>query len=173
MFIRKNQNLININGFTFIETIIYIAILSLVVGGFISFAMSISDIKEKSYVVQEVNANGRMVLNILTQKIKSAKSIKAPSFGNSSDYLSLDMGNQPDVSFGVYNGIFGIFIEGNSATTTLTSNVIDVTNLVFTNLAVSNQKGNIKVEIQFKYKNTDNIIYTYDNSWQTAVNIRR
>ena len=76
----------NTKAFTLVETIIYIALLSVILIGFISFIMSISSAKEKSYVVQEVNANGRMVLNILTQKIKSAKSIKTPSFGNSSDY---------------------------------------------------------------------------------------
>ena len=83
------------------------------------------------------------------------------------------MDNQPDVSFGVYDGIFGIFIEGNSATTTLTSNVIDVTNLIFTNLASSSGKGNIKIELELEYQNTESVEYKYNNSWQTAVNIRR
>jgi len=62
-------------AFTLIETIIYIAILGMVVSAFVFFSLSVSGSRNKTYAVQEVQANARMALELISQKIRSADKI--------------------------------------------------------------------------------------------------
>ena len=71
----KNKTKMKQNGFTLVETLIYLGIIGAVMTSFLYFSVSIFDYRNKSYAVQEVQANGRMALNLISQKIRSAKDI--------------------------------------------------------------------------------------------------
>ncbi len=80
-------------GFTLIETIIYIAILGMIAIAFVLFSVSVSGSRNKTYVVQEVQANTRMALEMISQKIRSADGINfnSSTFGINPGRLSLSM----------------------------------------------------------------------------------
>ena len=71
----KNKTKMKQNGFTLVETLIYLGIIGSVMTSFLYFGVSIFDYRNKSYAVQEVQANERMALNLISQKIRGAKDI--------------------------------------------------------------------------------------------------
>lgn len=166
------------NGFTLIEILIYISIIGLVLVGFITFAISISNFKEKVYVEQEVQANSRVALNLITQKILTADGVNVGSsiFGLDPGVLSLSMAdpnkNPTIISLTADDGQLQIQ-EGMSDAITTTSKKVKVTNLVFTNLTSTSDRSNIKIKLTIEYIDTDDVIYKYSYSLETAVSLRQ
>lgn len=163
----------NKKGFTLIEILIYIAIIGVVISGFIAFALSITGSRDKNYVVQEVQANGRMALDLISQKIKAANDVVSPGEGNSGSSLELDMPS-PDanLTFSLSNGILNA-TETGSDPVLVTSDEVNVTNLTFTNLAPATEKDNIRIEMNIEYRNPGSQEFKYSQDYQTSISIRQ
>lgn len=166
-------------GFTLIEVLIYMAILGLVVSGFVSFSLSISDSRNKNYVIQEVQANGRLALELISQKILSSNGVNIGSstFDSDPGILSLSMFNGSKnptlINLNQDDGILQI-TEGSDNSIYITSDEVKITNLVFTDLTSTSEKASIRIQITIKYDNQgDNVNYEYSQSLQTAVNLRQ
>jgi len=69
-----------LTGFTLIETLIYTALIGIVLG-----------LSTKNYVIEEVNVNARTAVNLISQKIKQAKGVVSPTQGMASSTLILQM----------------------------------------------------------------------------------
>jgi len=151
-------------GFTLIEVLIYIAIIGIVITSFITFAMSIGSSRTKTYVVQEVHANARVALDLISQKITLADDVVSPAEGNSGSSLELD---NPDITFSVNNGVLKI------DDTAITSDEVNVFSLSFTNLAPSGERDNIRVQMTVEYRGDGSKEYEYSQSLQTAISIRK
>ena len=160
-------------GFTLIEVLIYITIIGVVVSGFIAFALSINQSRAKTYVVQEVQANTRTALGLISQKIRLAEDVVTPSEGNSTSTLILDMPD-PDanLTFSVTDGVLGI-AEGLGDPTAITSDEVNVSSLSLTNWAITGERDNIRVEMTIEYKNPSSKEYECSQSSQTSVSIRQ
>lgn len=170
-----NQNKLKnrTKGFTLFETLIYIAIASVVIVSFVSFILSISGSRNKNYVVQEVQGNARNVLDLIQQKILLADDVISPTEGNTDISLILDMpGAEPNLEFSLDNDIISI-TEGAGLPVPITSNKIRTTNLTFTNLAGNNERDNIKIGITMEYLNNQSIDFTFSQDFQTAVSVRK
>ena len=171
-----NQNNLNYKsrGFTLVETLIYITLISGALMTFTSFVTSISNSRNKVYVKQEVQANARMMLNLISQTIKSADSINVASstFAVDPGVLNLSMdtiGENPTIiSLNEDDGFLQIQ-KGNNTAIPITSDETKITNLVFTNLI----GNNIRIEITAEYKNSESIFFYYSTDLQTAVNLRQ
>ncbi|MBU1132013.1 prepilin-type N-terminal cleavage/methylation domain-containing protein [Patescibacteria group bacterium] len=166
-------------GFTLIETIIYIAIISIAMVSFISFSLSVSEARNKTYTVEEVQSNARVSLQFITQRIMAAAAVNvgASTFGTDPGVLSLAMAdaakNPTIISLNNDDGTLQIK-EGLSAAIPITSDRIKVTNLVFTNLTSASYRENIRVQFTSAYKNTNpDVEFNYAQSWQTAVSLRQ
>ena len=160
-------------GFTLIEVLIYIAIIGMIIQGFITFILSIAGTNSKIYVMQEVQANTRIALDIMSQKIRAADDIITPSENNSTSTLVLDMpDSDPNLTFNSMDGIL-YMIEGVASSTPITSNKVRISNLIFTNLTAVGEKDNIKIEITANYKIIDNKEFQYSQTLQTAVSLRK
>ncbi len=166
-------------GFTLIETLIYVAIIGMVVASFVVFVMSISDLRNKAYVISEVQANCRTTLDIISQKIRAATGINTvlSTFESDPGVLSLSMAdsakNPTVINLDQDDGILQI-TEGIAGPIAITSDEIRITNLVFTNLTSMSKRGNIKIEITAAFNNAGtDIEYNYLQSLQTAVNLRQ
>lgn len=160
------------SGFTLIETLIYIAITGVILFSFVFFSLSISDSRDKNYVVQEVQANSRLALDLIAQKIRRADDVIAPTNGNSSNSLTLDMpASEPNMTFSVIGGTLNI-TEG-AIDTPITSNKINVSGLTFINLAGSGERDSIRVELAVEYKAFGDVKFSYSESIDTAVSIRK
>ncbi|MCK5591231.1 MAG: prepilin-type N-terminal cleavage/methylation domain-containing protein [Candidatus Pacebacteria bacterium] len=165
-------------GSTLVEILIYIAILGIVVSSFISFSVSISDSRGKVYVEQEVQANARVALNLITQKILSSNGLNVGTsvFDVDPGSLSLSMAdgakNPTIISLLVDDGQLQIQ-EGLGVAVPITSDEVRVTNLVFTNLTSTSDKANIKIELTVEYITTGSVVYNYPFSLETAVSLRQ
>ena len=159
-------------GFTLIETIMYIAIIGVVMSGFIAFGLSVSASRGKTYVVQEVQSNARVALSIISRQIRQASDVSSPVESASSSELVLNMpGADPDITFNVVDGIIYL-TEGVSDPIPLVSSKVLISNFQFTNLATAGDKDSIKIEFSIEFRNAVSIEYSFKENYHTAVTLR-
>lgn len=160
-------------GFTLIEILIYLAIVGVLVSGFVFFALFINAARSKVYVMQEVQANARLALGLLAQKIRAAENVVAPLPGQIEEYLVLDMPlSLPNLSFNVVAGVLGITEQGGDFTPLINSKV-RVKDLSFFNTGQSGEKDNIKIQLSLEYNGPASKEFEYSQSLQTSVTRRR
>jgi type II secretory pathway pseudopilin PulG len=169
----------NKKGFTLIETIIYIAIIGGIVATFVSFSLSISDSRNKTFVIQEVNANSRLALDLITQKIQASTGVNIgnSTFGSDPGVLELSMAdsglNPTIINLDQDDGVLQIK-EGASDPVAIVTDEVKITNLVFTNLTSSSARENIKVEMTFEYNNSNSDVeFNYSRDIRTSVSVRQ
>lgn len=163
-----------ISGFTLIETLIYIAIIGGVIASFIAFSFSITGSRNKVHVIEEVQANARVALDVIAQKIRAADDILSPTEGNNASALILDMPSpDPDLTISVNGGVLGI-AEGAGAATPITSTEVNISSISFTNLAPTGERENIRLEMTIDYNYSGGSVeYSYAKSYQTSVSLRQ
>ncbi|MEK7625415.1 MAG: type II secretion system protein [Patescibacteria group bacterium] len=165
------------NGFTLIEMLIYIAIIGGILASFVSFSLSISNSRNKTYVVQEVQANTREALSIITQKIRSASGVNITNsrFDVDPGYLYLTNAsttlNPTIIRLNHDNGVVEIK-EGANASTTIMADEVRVINFIFANLT-GGSRENIGINMTVEYGNPSNDPnFAYSQSLQTSVSVR-
>ena len=164
------------DGFTLIETLIYGLLVSGMILISIIFSLEVSEGSQRARAYQEVQHNARMAVARIVQEIRAANDLNASDsiFGTSSGRLSLahdDAGNNPTI-FDVSGEALRISRAG-VATTTLTSDLVRVTGLTFTNLSVSNRTKNIRISLTVEHLNPDNIsIYAASTTMESSAVIR-
>ena len=176
--IKKKKRIKKADGFTLVETLVYIALIGGAMISFVNFTISITNSRNKVYVKQEVQANARMALNLISQTIKSADGVNVASstFATDPGILSLVMGNSIEnptiISLTGNDGLLQIK-KGSTTEIPITSDEIRITNLVFTNLTSGSTKENIKIEITLEYAKDESVFYQYSTDLQTSVSLRR
>lgn len=162
-------------GFTLIELILYVGIVSIVVTAAVTFAWNIIYSRVRSQIQVEVNQNMKLVANRIAYEIRTASDIATVSAST----LSLendDLARNPtEVSIASNKIMIGYGSAGDCPTTNpceLTSNNIVANSLTFTDLSSTNAK-NVKFSFELSYLNLDNL-NEYDSSAQytTSVTVR-
>jgi Tfp pilus assembly protein PilE len=134
-------------GLTFIEIILYVAIVSLLVTTLIPFAWNIIGSGEKSANQQEVFSQARFMSERLKYEIRNAVNINTGS-SNFGSNLAVTPGNQLSLKettandptiIDVSSGLLRIK-QGAASAIALNSNDTKVTNLTFTNYTSSDNK---------------------------------
>ncbi len=162
----------NNNGFTLIEIIIYVAIIGIVMTSFIAFGMSISSARSKTYVVQEVQGNARMLIDIISQKIKRAQAITSPTAGQSNGAMTLDMPySESDLTFSMTDGIVYL-TEGSGDPQAIVSNEVEVENFQFSNIGLNGSVDSILVEFDMEFRNAASVEYSYADSFCFVITSR-
>jgi len=164
----------NKKGATLIELIIYITIVTGILIMASTFAWNIINNKSKSQAVQEVQENGRFIMEKLTQEIRAAYNIT--SVTNTPPKLTLSMKDtnlNPTITevFYLQNNSL-MFSQSNQTYCTpavpcvLNSNQVKITNLNFTNLSSGNKTQNIKINLTIEHINPNQ-----RPEWQASVNL--
>lgn len=145
----------SIKGFSLVEMILYVAISSVILlslSMLLSFLLS-SRIKNQS--IADVNQQGLQVMQLVTQTIRSAKSVDFPSIGATSTSLSLTMPDpllSPTI-FDVSNGVVRIK-EGSGEAIPLTNSHVTVSPYVFQNISgASSTDRIIRLSFTIDYNN--------------------
>lgn len=172
----KNHKNYNKYGFTLIEITIYIAIIGGLFTVLVSFVLSISSSRNKSYAQQEVNANARIILSEISRKIKSANGINYSSstFDVHPGAISLSMTSStlnPTIINLDSSGRL-IIRQGFGDPLYVSSQRVAITNLIFTNLANDANHENIGINIGFAFFSSSSLDYSFAGSLQTAVSLR-
>lgn len=137
-------------GFTLVEMILYVAIVSIFVTAMIEFALNIVYGRVKSYTQQEVNQNMRLAGKRINFEIRNATGVNSVS-ASSVNLAVSDSARNPTV-IGLNGGrlTIGYGVSGSCPTTApcnLTSNLVNVSNLTFSDLSVSPFSTNIRFSI--------------------------
>ncbi|MFA6476295.1 MAG: prepilin-type N-terminal cleavage/methylation domain-containing protein [Candidatus Paceibacterota bacterium] len=124
------------DGFTLIETLIYVFIFSLFIIGAVSFMSSLTSSRLRNQTVLEVNDQGSKAMKTMTQAIRNASNVNSPTISNTASNLSL-VTYTPVTSPTVFSESGGVLYitEGLGAPTALTNNKVIVNNLAFSNLS--------------------------------------
>lgn len=140
-------NMIKENGFTFIEVILYVAIVAIVVSTLVPFAWNVIQSGVKSTTEQEVYSAGRFVSERLKLEIRNALDINTPDSNfdvnlGSNPLLKLSLrATAPDdpTLISVSSGKI-VIKQGVNPAVELNSTDTQVTNLTFTNYSSADNK---------------------------------
>jgi len=149
---------INQKGFTLLEIILSVAVISLLVGSVSLFFTALQKTQVKNQVVLEVEEQGAHTLQEILSTIKNASSIISPQNGESGSSLSLtvpDSTKSPTL-FTISDAILQIQ-EGAILPIALTNSRARISNLLFQNLSAPNTPGIIRISFSLSYANPDNI----------------
>ena len=163
----------NPRGFSLLEVLIYVSILSILVVVVSNIFISLSRGSGQSQAKNEVNSSISFVNELIKQDIKNASVISIPVSGGSSNTLSLVRGGLVvvyDVSGGYLRRKEGSAVPVNITNSNIIvgePNFIRVenTNLVFNTTSIS-----IQVIITFSYNSTSPD-WSYSSSLQTTVSL--
>lgn len=117
------------SGVTFIELLLYVAIVSIFLSTLIPFAWNVIGGGAKSMTQQEVYSQARYVSERIKYEIRNANAITSPGIGLSGGILNI---NTPTATIIDLNaGKVRISTDGGTSYTNLNSNDTTVTNLIF------------------------------------------
>jgi len=147
-------------GFTLVEILVYIAVLILVAGVIYNFLVWSITTNTKTKVMREALDNSRRAMEIMTAEIKKAKSVYTPA--TNSIQLSLETTNY--LPSGEITSYADFYLCGTQLCLkrefqepiALTSDEVEISNLVFTQVNSSSTFPSILVDLKVDYKNPNN-----------------
>ncbi len=161
------------HGFTLIEFLIYLALVSVVVTSLILWVLSLTGVRNKNYAVGEVTANRQFILSILTREVKQAEAIIAPAAGATGATLELDRpGALPNAIFRVVDGRLYFEVAGNPPLA-VSSRQVEIADLMFRNLTGAfDNRANVAVRAIVRFRDPASIDFTSEREIITAVSNR-
>lgn len=136
---------IRVNGYTLIELLIYLSILSLFLLLATQLFISVKSSSAYSQVLSQLVESSQLIFQDISREIKEADVISVPTSGNSSTVLSLNNGQ---IVYQVQSGILGKATGGQ--TYSLHSDSFSVTALNFENVSLATQAASIRVNLSLK-----------------------
>ncbi|MBN2016049.1 prepilin-type N-terminal cleavage/methylation domain-containing protein [Candidatus Dojkabacteria bacterium] len=156
MTIRKVLNFVikSQEAFSLIELLLYIAIVSVVLGVISTFLITLLQARVKNQTISEVEQQGVQVMQVITQTIRNSEDINSPSAGSSAAALSLDVveAAKDPTTFDLSNDTVRV-TEGAGSAIDLTNSKVVVTDLTFENLTRSGTPGVVRVTFTITHIN--------------------
>ncbi|MDP2683418.1 MAG: hypothetical protein Q8P20_00010 [bacterium] len=158
--------MIDNKGYTFIELIIYISIVSVSVLVFTGFIVNITKASARTEANLNTQYNAKFVMNKITNQVRKASSYYvAPDsiFNNDQGKITLKMlndeGNYDDLSFYLQNDM--VFMKKNAGA----GEIISDDDINFTKLRFDNDGAILSINLTAQNKlNSDKIIELYSSS---------
>ncbi len=159
-------------GFSLIELLVYITILSGILIAASNMFISLSKGQAQSQAKSDVDSSIRFVTELIRQDVKNASSITTPTTGSSGSTLVLIRGGI-SITYDLSSGSLSRK-EGSNSAVNITSNNITVgtpsfTRLENTSVAFGNTNISILVNIPFSYNSTSPD-RSYSRTLRTSVN---
>ena len=139
-------------AYTLIELLLYVGLLAIIMSIVSYFLFASISAKVKNRTIAEVEQQGEMAMQMISQTIRNSSAINSPISGANAGTLSL---NIPDLTktptiFSLSAGKIQIQ-EGTGIATDLTSSRIVITNLIFQNISRPSTPGVIRVGFTASY----------------------
>jgi len=168
-------NIKNKKGFTLVEVMLYIALISALVLMMSSFLYMVLGARSKSQAILEVESQGKFVMSQITQTIRNSDSITIPLAGSSGQILSLTS-QVPTRNPTVFNST-GTDIqikEGTDPIIPLTSSQVSISGLSFQNISRTNTPGTLRIQFTVSYASgSQSGEYNYSRTFYGSVSIRQ
>lgn len=161
----------NNKGFSLIEVLVYISLFSVIAISMGAFFMIISKGQIRNQAISEVNWQGSMIMELLSNNIKNSQGINIPLANSTSTNLSLVM-SEITINPTEYNLVDNTLIlyEGAEDGISLNNDLVLIKNLVFYNI---NNGKNIKFEFDIEYNNKNNIENKYKKNFVGSASLRK
>ena len=159
----------NNKGITLIETIVYVALIGVVLSGVVSLTLSIVDLKVRHLAMRDVIANGRWVNTVVSNQVRQASNVISPALGMASS--SLELVDFTGETVEIYLSGDRLWLKENSGPRwALTPANLKVFNIQFARGLDNSRVDNIKYEFSI---GTDKVgAYDYSISLNSSVSTR-
>ena len=161
-------------GYTLIELLLYVGIVgSLLTAVTLYFATS-TESRVKNQSIVEVNQQGTLAMEYITQTVRNADSITSPTAGNSASSLTLVVptGAESPTIFDLASGALRSK-KGAAAAVALTNGKVQITSLSFTNLTRASTPGVVQVSFTIsRVNNTNKNEYDYQKTFTGTAAVR-
>lgn len=161
-------------GYTLIELLMYISIVSVLLVSVALFYGQSLDARVKGQSIIEVEQQGQLAMQHITTAIRNATSITLPAAAGTGSQLTLVVPTGA-LSPTVFNlsGTTLQITEGAASAVPLTNSKVQVTSLTFRNLTRSGTPGVVQVSITISRVNTANRNeYDYQKTFVTSAALR-
>lgn len=141
-------------GYTFIEILLYISISTVILLIISTVFVVLQQNRWRVRTRNEVDHQGSQIVQIISQKVRSARGIFFPSLGASGETLTLttfDIDKNPIVIEMIDDDL--TLREGTGEIINLTNSKVEVSNVLFRNLSGENTPGNVRIFFTLSYKN--------------------
>lgn len=163
-----------VRGFTLIELLIYIGIVAVLLLSLSVFLRALLEARIKNQIIAEVEGQGTVAMQIITQTLLNATTLNSPAIGVGSTSLSVDtptVALNPTI-FDLSGGALRIK-EGSGVNVNLTSSQVVVSNLNFYNLSAVGTHGIIRVQFDLSYNSlSTNYEYQFTKKFIGSVSLR-
>lgn len=135
------------SGFTLIELLLYVGIVGAMILTVAAILPVFMQSRIKNQTISEVEQQGTSVMQIITQTVRNAQTVTAPTIGNSASSATLDVvtaGADPTI-FDLSGGALRI-TEGAGSPVALTNLHVTVSGLTFQNLSRTSTPGNLRIQ---------------------------
>lgn len=163
-----------VKGFTLIELLLYVALTSIMVGTISAFLFLMLQVRVKNQVINEVEQQGQLAMQQITQVIRNASDITTPvqgASGSSTTLVVTPAGNSP-TSFDLSAGALRI-TQGAGAAVVLTNARVTASALTFTNVSRSATSRTLRVQFTLTAANSSGRNeYDYTKTFTTTAHVR-
>ena len=142
-----------------VETLVAIAIMSLLVVSAVSLLVNTAKNEKRNRAITEVEYQASAIIYEITQSIRNANAITSPaSAGATSTSLTLALTSVPAENPTIFSFSSPTITvsRGGGGGRVISSNMIEVTSLVFQNISATSTKGAIRISLAVKSANPNN-----------------
>ncbi len=162
-------------GFTLIETLLYVALTSILLLALSAFLFILLESRIKNQTIAEVEQQGLQVMQLITQTVRNAEAITSPSIGTSASTVTLDVvtaANDPTV-FDLSGGVLRI-TEGAGSPISLSNTHVTVSSLTVQNLSRASTPGTIRIFFTLTHVNPDGRNeYNFSKTFYASASLRQ
>lgn len=162
-------------GFTLIEALVYVALVSGILVAATSFAWNIVNNRTTVFTTQEVEQNGRFIMQKISRIFQEANQINAPSIGAFDSTVEVEMDNGgTEVITITQNGPKIEYQYNADPVVELNSDLVEVSNLKFTNFSsASGRTRNIGISFTLSHLNpAARREWSYSENFSTTIELR-
>jgi prepilin-type N-terminal cleavage/methylation domain-containing protein len=161
-------------GYTLIELLLYVVIVGVLLTTVTAFYGLALDARVKNQSISEVDQQGALAMELMTQTIRNASGITTPAAGASGNSLTITV---PTGAFSptIFNltGTTLQIKEGAATAIPLTNSKVEVTSLIFRNLSRPSTPGLVQISMTLARVNpTDRNVYEYEKTFTTSAALR-
>lgn len=164
----KNKKNHNRQGFTLLELIVFVAIFSFTIVGFISILVSITKVQVKQGAAAEVSQQSQYVLQTLQYYVERSSLIESDANTASSSIRLRMTATAEDPTLIFASGTTVYVKVGDGESLPLTSTRVAVSNMSFIKKSSSPAKDSVSLSFTISY-NTENIQQQFSQAFSTAI----
>jgi prepilin-type N-terminal cleavage/methylation domain-containing protein len=161
-------------GFTLVELLLYVVIIGSLLGALSGFFIMTAQSRLKNQTIAEVDQQGMLAMQTITQAVRNATAITAPVVATSGDSLTVTMptaGSSPTV-FSLSAGALQMK-EGTATTIPITGANVTVSGVTFQNLTRSGTYGTVQISFVVTRNNPNNRNeFEYQKTFTTTASVR-